>query len=81
LRLNWPSLYLNEIHVYNIFKMRPKGAHKAWEAQKGKLKEKFAALTDNDVLCLQGIENEMIAKLALKLGKTKEEVYQIIKAL
>jgi len=27
------------------------------------------------------MENEMVTKLALKLGETKEEVYKIIKAL
>lgn len=61
--------------------MRLQEVHKAWEVQKVKLKQKFAALTDNDLLYLEGMENEMITKLALKLGKTKEEVYKIIKAL
>lgn len=61
--------------------MRAKEAHKAWEEQKLKLKKKFAALTDNDLLYLDVMENEMITKLALKLGKTKEEVYKIIKAI
>jgi uncharacterized protein YjbJ (UPF0337 family) len=61
--------------------MRSQEAHEAWEIQKKKLKQKFAALTDNDLLCLEGMENEMISKLALKLSKTKEEVYKIIKTL
>ncbi len=61
--------------------MTPKKVQQAWQVQKGKLKMKFAALTDTDLLYLEGMENEMITKLALKLGKTKEEVYQIIKAI
>ncbi|SDX43469.1 CsbD family protein [Flavobacterium degerlachei] len=61
--------------------MRAQDEHKAWEEQKAKLKQKFAALTDNDLLYLEGMENEMVTKLALKLGKTKEEVYKIIKAI
>jgi uncharacterized protein YjbJ (UPF0337 family) len=52
-----------------------------WEEQKGKLKEKFAALTESDLLFLKGKKEEMIAKLQLKLGKTKEELYKIIQAL
>ena len=52
-----------------------------WEEQKGKLKQKFAALTDNDLLFLEGKKEEMIAKLQAKLGKTKEELYRIFKAL
>ncbi|MFT5243825.1 MAG: hypothetical protein ACI8QQ_001758 [Psychroserpens sp.] len=61
--------------------MRSEELHNAWEVQKEKLKQKFAALTDNDLLYLEGMENEMVTKLALKLDKTKEEVYKIIKAL
>jgi len=61
--------------------MRAQEEHKAWEEQKEKLKKQFAALTDSDLLYMEGMENEMITKLALKLGKTKEEVYKIIKAI
>ncbi|MBA0884626.1 CsbD family protein [Flavobacterium undicola] len=52
-----------------------------WDEQKEKLKQKFAALTDNDLLFLEGKKEEMIARLQVKLGKTKEEVYKIIQAL
>lgn len=52
-----------------------------WEEQKDKLKQKFAALTDNDLLFLMGKKEEMIAKLQLKLGKTREEINKIIAAL
>lgn len=61
--------------------MRPKEEHQAWELQKAELKEKFAALTDNDLLFQEGIENGMIAELAIKLGKTEEEIHHIIKAI
>ena len=49
-----------------------------WEEQKGKLKQKFAALTDNDLLFAEGKKEEMIGKLQKKLGKTKEELFKII---
>ncbi len=49
-----------------------------WDEQKAKIKQKFAALTDNDLLFAQGKKEEMIARLQIKLGKTKEEIYKII---
>jgi uncharacterized protein YjbJ (UPF0337 family) len=52
-----------------------------WEAQKGKLKQKFAVLTDNDLMFNEGRKEEMYGKLQAKLGKTKEELHKIIAAL
>jgi len=52
-----------------------------WNEQKGKLKQKFAALTDNDLLFAEGKKDEMMGKLQIKLGKTKEELHKIIQAL
>lgn len=52
-----------------------------WEEQKGKLKQKFAKLTDSDLLFLEGKKDEMLGKLQIKLGKTKEELYKIIEKL
>jgi uncharacterized protein YjbJ (UPF0337 family) len=52
-----------------------------WNEQKGKLKQKFAILTDNDLLFDEGKQDEMFGKLQIKLGKTKEELHDIIKGL
>jgi uncharacterized protein YjbJ (UPF0337 family) len=52
-----------------------------WEEQKGKLKQKFSSLTDNDLLYLEGKKEEMLGKLQIKLGKTKEEIQKLIKEL
>jgi uncharacterized protein YjbJ (UPF0337 family) len=52
-----------------------------WEEQKGKLKQKFAALTDNDLLFVKGKKEEMLGKLQIKLGKSKEDLIKIIAAL
>lgn len=49
-----------------------------WEQQKGKLKQKFATLTDNDLLFAAGKKEEMFGRLQIKLGKTKEELHKII---
>ena len=52
-----------------------------WNELKGKLKQKYAALTDNDLLYQSGKKDEMLGKLQVKLGKTKEELHNIINAL
>ncbi|MBK7807983.1 MAG: CsbD family protein [Saprospiraceae bacterium] len=52
-----------------------------WDEQKGKLKQKFANLTDNDLLFAEGKKDEMLGKLEIKLGKTKEELHNIISSL
>ncbi len=53
----------------------------SWNEQKGKLKQKFAALTDNDLMFTSGKMDEMLGKLQIKLGKTKEELRMIIAGL
>ncbi|MES1198105.1 MAG: CsbD family protein [Chitinophagaceae bacterium] len=53
----------------------------AWNEQKGKLKQKFAVLTDNDLMFEEGKKDEMLGKIQIKLGKTKEELQQIIGVL
>ncbi len=52
-----------------------------WEIQKGKLKQKFAELTDNDLMFLDGKKDEMLGKIQVKLGKTKEELRSILDKL
>ncbi len=45
-----------------------------WEQFKGKLKQKYADLTDDDLLYEEGKEQEMWGKLQEKLGKTEKEI-------
>lgn len=52
-----------------------------WNAQKGLLKQQFATLTDNDLMYEEGKRDEMLGKLQIKLGKTKEEMDNILKSL
>jgi uncharacterized protein YjbJ (UPF0337 family) len=52
-----------------------------WNEQKGKLKQKFAVLTDNDLMFKEGKKDEMMGRLQVKLGKTKEELHKIITSL
>jgi uncharacterized protein YjbJ (UPF0337 family) len=52
-----------------------------WNEQKGKLKKKFAVLTDNDLMFEEGKKDEMLGKLQAKLGKTKEQLDKVMNAL
>ncbi len=52
-----------------------------WNETKGKLKQKFAMLTDNDMLLVEGKHDEMLGRLQVKLGKTKAEIQKIIAEL
>lgn len=48
-----------------------------WNEMKGKLKQKFADLTDDDLLFEEGQEDEMWGKIQQKLGKTKKEIQSL----
>jgi uncharacterized protein YjbJ (UPF0337 family) len=52
-----------------------------WNETKGKLKQKFAMLTDNDLLLVEGKQDEMLGRLQTKLGKTKAEIQKVISNL
>lgn len=52
-----------------------------WNVTKGKLKQQFAILTDDDLLFVEGKQSEMLGRLQTKLGKTKEELHELISGL
>ena len=49
-----------------------------WSDQKSRLKKEFPALTEKDLFFEIGKKNEMLEQLRVRLGKTKEELQQII---
>ncbi len=46
----------------------------SWNEIKGKLKQKYADLTDDDLTFAEGKDDEMLGRLQQKLGKTKEDL-------
>jgi uncharacterized protein YjbJ (UPF0337 family) len=52
-----------------------------WNEHKGKLIQKYAILTDNDLMYTEGKKEEMLGRLQIKLGKTKEELQKILDEL
>lgn len=59
----------------------PTPAKGNWKEQKEKLKAQFHVLTDEDLQYEIGKKDEMLAKIQVKIGKTKEELDAIIAAL
>ena len=45
-----------------------------WNEIKGKLKQQYADLTDDDLLYEEGKEDEMYGKIQQRIGKTKDEI-------
>ena len=74
-------LYCKRYSQFKIQKMNTTEANGKWKEQKGKLKQKFAMLTDNDLMFIDGKKDEMLGRLQIKLGKTKEQLHAIIEAL
>jgi len=75
-------LQLYEKKAFKIYDMKNIIEIKGnWKEIKGKLKQKFSMLTDNDLLFIDGKQDEMLGRLQIKLGKTKEEIHKLIAAL
>ena len=52
-----------------------------WDEQKGKLKQKYAQLTDDELLFAEGKKEEMLGRIQVKLGKTKDDFFKILSDL
>jgi len=49
-----------------------------WNIAKGKLKQKYAQLTDNDLRFEEGREEELVGRIQKRTGDTKEAVEKFI---
>lgn len=52
-----------------------------WDLEKEDLKQRFALLTDHDLLLEESKHEEMLKRLQSKLGKTKEELHKLLSEL
>jgi uncharacterized protein YjbJ (UPF0337 family) len=52
-----------------------------WNETKGKIKQQYADLTDNDLLYEEGKEDELYGRLQKKTGKTKDQIKEWIDKL
>jgi uncharacterized protein YjbJ (UPF0337 family) len=52
-----------------------------WNEIKGKLKQKYGQLTDDDLTFSQGKDEELLGRLQKRLGQSKEDLRKTIEAL
>lgn len=52
-----------------------------WNELKGKLKQRYAELTDDDLIYEEGREDELLGRLQKKLGKTDREIRETLRNL
>lgn len=60
------------------WKLKLKGS---WNETKGKIKQAYGDLTDDDLKHDEGKDDEFVGRLQQKLGKTKDEVIKWIESL
>lgn len=63
---SWPV-----VRIGDMTKLEMKGN---WNEIKGKLKQKYAQLTDDDLQFAEGKEDELLGRMQQRLGKNKEEL-------
>lgn len=59
-------------------KLNMKGS---WNQIKGSLKQKYAQLTDDDLLFEEGKEDEVIGRIQKRTGESKENIRSFISSL
>ena len=70
-----PGLGLRNI---SMTKLELKGS---WNEIKGKLKQKYGQLTDDDLTFAEGKDDELLGRLQQRLGKTKEDIRRELEGL
>ena len=52
-----------------------------WNEIKGKMKQKYASLTDDDLMYDEGKDDELLGRIQKKIGQSKDEVIKWIESL
>lgn len=50
-----------------------------WNIAKGKLKQRWARLTDDDLRYIEGREDELIGRIQKRTGETREAIAEAVK--
>jgi len=62
---------LSATRIVFVMKLQMKGT---WNEVKGKLKQKYGQLSDDDLAFAEGKEDELLGRLQKRLGRTKDEL-------
>ena len=60
------------------WKLKSKGS---WNETKGKIKQAYGGLTDDDLKYEEGKDQELVGRLQTKIGKTKDEIVEWVNSL
>jgi uncharacterized protein YjbJ (UPF0337 family) len=52
-----------------------------WNEVKGRIKQIYADLTDDDLTYVEGQHDELLGRLQSRLGKSREEVRRMIESI
>lgn len=66
------------VSLATMTKLQFKGG---WNEVKGKLKQKYGQLTDDDLAFAEGKDEELLGRLQQKLGKSKEDLRRELEEL
>ncbi len=50
----------------------------AWNIAKGKLKQKYAQLTDDDLQFVEGKEDELIGRIQKRTGQAQSDIKRVV---
>lgn len=51
-----------------------------WEQVKGRLKQTYGTLTEDDLVYVEGKEEELVGQLKAKLGQSEEEIRKLLQS-
>jgi uncharacterized protein YjbJ (UPF0337 family) len=51
-----------------------------WNEVKGRLKQKYADLTDDDLTYIEGKDDELLGRLQKRLGRSRDEIRREIES-
>jgi uncharacterized protein YjbJ (UPF0337 family) len=52
-----------------------------WDVLKGKLKQQYAGLTDDDLLYEEGKDDELYGRIGTRIGEAKDKVKELVAKL
>ncbi|QSE99242.1 CsbD family protein [Fulvivirga lutea] len=52
-----------------------------WKEVKGKLKQKYGELTDDDLMYQKGMEDELFGRIEKRIGKSKTDIRREVESL
>ena len=74
-----PLTEFNQINPNEIHPMNTAIIKGNWDIAKGKLKQKYSNLTDNDLRFVDGKADELIGRLEKATGEAREELEKFFK--